>query len=118
MFDGKVRKIDSFVKKLYFAYFKVKVGDMDKSFAPQSACNNCVEGLRYWYAGKRKAMPFAIPMVWGEQRNHYDDCYFCMCNVTGYNKENKKSIKYPNLQSALRPVSHGLTCTYTTSKLG
>ncbi|KAJ4449771.1 hypothetical protein ANN_01175 [Periplaneta americana] len=28
-------------------------------------------------------------------------------SVTGYNKKNKKSIKYPNLQSAFRPVTHG-----------
>ena len=42
-----VRLIDSFVKKLYFSYFQLKVGDQDKSFAPHIACNTCVEGLRY-----------------------------------------------------------------------
>jgi hypothetical protein len=52
-------------------------------------------------------MPFAIPMHWREQKNHYDDCYFCMVNVTGYNKKNEKGIKYPNLLSAIRPVPHG-----------
>jgi hypothetical protein len=30
-----------------------------------------------------------------------------MVNVTGYNNKNKKGIKYPNLLSAIRPVSHG-----------
>jgi hypothetical protein len=30
-----------------------------------------------------------------------------MVNVNGYNKENKKVIKYPNLLSAIRPVPHG-----------
>jgi hypothetical protein len=62
VFDSKVRFIDSFMKKLYFSYFQLKVGDQYKSFAPHTACNTCVEGLRYWYDGKRKAMPFAIPM--------------------------------------------------------
>jgi hypothetical protein len=52
-------------------------------------------------------MPFAMPMQWREQKNHYDDCYFCTINVTGYNKKNKKVIKYPNLLSAIRPVPHG-----------
>ena len=52
-------------------------------------------------------MPFAIPMQWREQKNHYDDCYFCMVNVTGCNKKIKKGIKYPNLLSAIRPVPHG-----------
>ena len=66
MFDSKVRQIDSFVKKLYFSYFQLKVGDQDKSLAPHIACNTCVEGLRYWYDGKRKAMPFATPN--GESR--------------------------------------------------
>jgi hypothetical protein len=95
------------VKKLYFSYFQLKVGDQDKSFAPHTACNTCVEGLRYWYDGKRKAMPFAIPVQWREQKNHYDDWCFCMVNVTGYNKKNKKEIKYPNRLGAIRPVPHG-----------
>jgi hypothetical protein len=30
-----------------------------------------------------------------------------MVSVTGYNKKNKKGIKYPNLLSAIRPVPHG-----------
>ena len=107
IFDSKVRQIDSFVKKLYFAYFKVKVGDQDKRFAPHVACNTCAEGLRYWSEGKRKAMPFAIPMIWREQKSHYDDCYFCMTKISGYNKKNKKGIKYPNLLSAIGPVPHG-----------
>jgi hypothetical protein len=68
---------------------------------------HCVEGLRYWYDGKRKAMLFAIPMQWCEQKNHYDESYFCMVNVTRYNKKNKKEITYPNLLSAIRPVPHG-----------
>ena len=58
VFDSKVRLIDSFVKKLYFYYFQLKVGDQDKSFAPHTACNTCVEGLRYWYNGKRKRLQY------------------------------------------------------------
>jgi hypothetical protein len=88
--DSKARQIDSFVKKLYFSYFQSKVADEDKSFARQIACNTCVEGLRYWYDGKRKAMSFAISTQWREQKNHYDDCYFCMINVTAYNKKKKE----------------------------
>jgi hypothetical protein len=30
-----------------------------------------------------------------------------MVNVTGYNKKNKKGIKYPNFLSGVRPVTHG-----------
>ena len=52
-------------------------------------------------------MPFAIPMVWRELKNHGDDCYFCSINVQGYNISNKKDIVYPDLPSARRPVVHG-----------
>jgi hypothetical protein len=107
VFDTKVRQINSFVKKLYFSYFQLKAVDQDKSVAPHTACNTCVEGLRYWYDGKQKAMPFAIPMQWRKQKNHHDDCYFCMVKVAGYNKKNKKRITYPNLLSAIEHVHHG-----------
>ena len=45
-------------------------------------------------------------MVWREAQNHADDCYFCLTNITGFNATSRKKIKYPNLRSTLRPVSH------------
>ena len=45
-------------------------------------------------------------MVWREPRNHADDCYFCLTNITGFNASSWKKIKYPNLRSAMRPVPH------------
>lgn len=101
------RNITSFVKNAYYSYFKVKLGDQDRSWAPHIVCKTCLERLRYWQQGKRSAMPFGIPMVWREPKNHYDDCYFCLCSVVGYNRKNKTGINYPNLPSAIRPVPHG-----------
>jgi hypothetical protein len=46
-------------------------------------------------------------MIRREPKNHSDDCYFCCCDVKGYNCKNKKVLLYPNLPSALRPVVHG-----------
>jgi hypothetical protein len=46
-------------------------------------------------------------MIWREPKNHSDVCYFCCCDVKGYNSKNKTVILYPNLPSALRPVVHG-----------
>ena len=43
-------------------------------------------------------------MVWREQANRVDDCYFCMINVAGFSSRSKGSIKYPNLPSAIRPI--------------
>jgi hypothetical protein len=105
--NTRAEKLYYFVceKKTYYAYFKVKLGDHDKGWAPHVVYNTCVEGLRHWYQGTRSSMPFGIPMVWREPQNHYD-CYFCLCNVSGCNKK-KAGIKYPNLSSAIRPMPHG-----------
>lgn len=51
-------------------------------------------------------MPFAIPMVWREPKDHAMDCYFCITKIAGITIKTKKTIKYPNLPSAIRPVPH------------
>jgi hypothetical protein len=56
--------------------------------------------------GKRQAMPFAIPMVWREPQDHVRDCYFCLTKVRGVSYKKRKSIIYPSLPSAIRPVLH------------
>ena len=58
-----------------------------------------------WTNGKR-SLNFGMPMVWREPTNHVIDCYFCAVDVTGINRKNRDSLKYPNLQSARRPVAH------------
>ena len=51
-------------------------------------------------------MPFAIPMIWREPRDHVTDCYFCLTNISGFSAKSKKHITYPDLPSAMRPVPH------------
>ena len=51
-------------------------------------------------------MPFAIPMFWKEPKDHSSDCYFCLTNKTGITSKSKHTVKYPDLPSAMRPVSH------------
>ena len=41
-----------------------------------------------------------------EGENHGTDCYFCVINLTGINRKKRSSLKYPDLQSARRPVAH------------
>lgn len=101
------REINSFVKKAYFEYFGVKLGDQSKYWAPHVVCNMCMTNLRQWSCGKRASMGFGIPMVWREPKNHHDDCYFCLSDVKGYNKKTRRAIVYPDLPSARRPVPHG-----------
>ena len=100
------RNITTFIKRMYLAYFKVRLGDQDKSWAPHKVCTTCVETLRCWSQGKNAKLQFGVPMVWRESKNHVHDCYFCLVNVKGYNKKNKHCLKYPSIPSAIRPVPH------------
>ena len=84
----------------------MKIGNQDKSWALHSCCSSCNERLTTWTNGKLKSMPFGIPMMWLEPKNHTDDCYFCTLNLAGFNRHKKKSWSYPNVESARRPVPH------------
>ena len=98
--------IASLLRTAYFHYFDCKIGDQDKSWAPLICCKPCFNGLTAWFNGKKVAFNFAVPMVSREPRNHADDCYFCLINITGFNASSWKKIKYPNLRSAMRPVPY------------
>lgn len=98
--------ITDFVKRAYVGYFGVRLGDQDKPWAPHIVCKTCTEHLRQWTMGKRKSLKFDVPMVWRESINHINDCYFCMVNVSGINRNNRQKWSYPDLPSARRPISH------------
>jgi hypothetical protein len=51
-------------------------------------------------------MPFAVPMVWRKRKDHATNCYFCITKIKGILRKFKKSVKYPNIPSAIRPISH------------
>ena len=89
----------------YYAYFGIKLADQDKVWAPHTVCKACTDTLHGWTNGKR-SLNFGIPIVWREPTNHITDCYFCAVDVTGINRKNRGSLKYPDLQSARRPVAH------------
>ena len=100
------QNITNFVKNVYYAYFGIKLGDQDKTWAPHKVCRSCVKSLRRWSKGKQKSISFGVPMVWREPKGHGNDCYFCSCNVSGFNMKNKNNIQYPNLPSAIRSILH------------
>ena len=77
------KPLSSLVKKAYELCFACKVGDQDKSWAPKICCSSCSRISTGWLKGTHKSMPFAVPMVWREPRNHVNDCYFCMTNIKG-----------------------------------
>ena len=98
------KTISPLIRKAYELYFGCKVGDQDKSWAPHICCSSCAANLRTWLNGSRSSMPFAISMIWREQKDYVNDCYFCLTNVSGYSTKNKKAIEYPNLPSAMQSV--------------
>ena len=52
-------------------------------------------------------MPFAVPRVWREQKNHHDDCYFCMIDITKYRKaKGRQAPQYPDIPSSTASISH------------
>jgi hypothetical protein len=91
----------------YELYFGMPMGDQDKLWAPHYICGSCRSTLEAWLRGTRKCMPFAIPRIWREPRNHHDDCYFCFFYISKF-KGNKqhKSIEYPSVPSSISPMPH------------
>jgi hypothetical protein len=77
------------IKKDYELYFINKISDQAKNLAPHICCSACALDLRAWLNGKRQAMPFAMPIVWRELKDHISDCNFCLTDVSRHT-----SIKY------------------------
>jgi hypothetical protein len=50
-----------------------------------------------WYKGKKDSIQIWCPNDMEGDKIHSNDCYFCCCDVKGYNSKNKKVILYPNL---------------------
>ena len=93
------KDISDFVKSAYLAYFKVRLGDQDKSWAPHQVWKTCLEHLRQWTKGTRDRLKFGIPMIWREPKDHVTDGYFCIVKIAGFNKKARHKISYPNLDS-------------------
>ena len=82
-FSDQQCTISTLVKSLYSAYFGIRLGDQDKSFALHICCKACVIALRRWNEGTANCLSFDVPMVWGDGKDHTTDCYFCMTNLQG-----------------------------------
>ena len=91
----------------YEAYFRMPIGDQDKSWAPHFSCEYCRRTLEKWLTGMVSSMPFAIPRIWREPTNHNNDCYFCMVDISSYRKPSDKiKISYPSIPSSIAPLEH------------
>ena len=96
------------LKKAYELYFDSKVDDADKLWKPNIVCSICATTLAGWLrkSPKHKSMPFGVPVIWWEPKNHATDCYFCMTVIKGFSFKTRKSVAYPNIESVSKPVPH------------
>jgi len=92
------------IKKCYEHYFGCKMGDWDKSCAPNFCCATCARILAAWTKGSH-CMPFAIPMVWRQHMEYVSDCYSCLTSIS-VTAKSKHTVQYPNLPFVMRPVPH------------
>ena len=106
MFKRDERSITPRVQTLYYAYFKMKLGDKDKVFAPHKICVKCLSNLSLWSKDKLKRMPFSTTMSWHDQKDHVTDCYFCLTHTAQFTRRTANSIIYPDLPSAIRPRAY------------
>lgn len=51
-------------------------------------------------------MPFAVPMVWWEQKNHVDNYYFFLRKTAGVTAKTRHRNKYPEAESTIKPMPH------------
>ena len=98
--------VRNFTKRAYEAYFGIKLGDQDKSRALHKMCKHCTETLPLWTQGKVSSMRFGVSMVWIEPKNHHDDCYFCMVDMSGWNQQKNKGWYHLDIECARRPISY------------
>ena len=71
--------------------------NLDKSWVPTVTCEDCRRTLQNWHTIQKEVV--IIPTAWCEPINHESDCYFCRCDVNGFNHSNKVSIDYPKVRS-------------------
>jgi hypothetical protein len=100
------RELTPTVRESYRLYFGFRINDEDKSWVPHGCCVSCAAGLSQWKTGRRISMPFAVPVLWREPTNHFDDCYFCLTQISGVNARYKDKITYAKVPCVSPPVAH------------
>ncbi|CAH0560513.1 unnamed protein product [Brassicogethes aeneus] len=105
IFGKKGRKITPNLKIAYLRYFGFEIRNEEKSWTPSLICPNCNITLNSWMSGKNVYLSFGCPVLWAEPVDHLD-CYFCVINITGINSKKRKSLQYPDVTSAKKPVLH------------
>ena len=95
------------LQEAYEKYFRLSLTiDYGKPWAPSYACGSCNTTLLSWFNGNDRQIPFKVPRVWRSPRNHIDDCYFCLTDISPFFYSRKhSSICYPSIESSIAPIA-------------
>ncbi len=96
------RNLTTFVRRAYELYFNVTI--QVELWTPSKCCVTCSTELWKWANNKKAALAFEQPAIWRKQRNHFSDCYFCLCKPC-YGKHLKTKTKYANVSSVTLPTA-------------
>src|SRR5678815_4443941 len=66
-FSDQQCTIKPLVKFLYNAYFGIKLGDQDKTFAPHMCCKACIIALRRWSERAKRTVCHLVYLWCGEK---------------------------------------------------
>lgn len=92
------------IKSIYKDCFNLDISNQDKKWVPHRICSGCYMMLSRWENSiDSKNLKFTIPTLWEEPLRE-EDCYFCMNDLTGFNRKNKKSIVYLDVPTVTKPI--------------
>ena len=100
------KTIGEFYMKARYTYFKINLGNQDKTWAPHIICKSCKESLRLWTTGNRAALKFGIPMIWCEPSQSFWWLLFLHDELSWICKKNRENIPYLSISLATRPIPH------------
>jgi len=100
-YDSFTKPFDATTKYSYKQWFNKDL-KLDKKWCPNQLCERCATSFKIWKTSEDSSTVFHLktPMIWMNQQNHSDDCYFCL---TVLNADCSK-IQYPNLKSATKAI--------------
>jgi len=104
-FKSQRQNVIPLIKKCYKLYFGCKVGHQHKKVGPSYLLYNVCKASLAWVNGSHQ-MPFTVPLVWREPKDHSSDRNFHLTDITRITSKPKHRVKYTDLPPPMRHVPH------------